>query len=132
MHPYSALLFVLAALTAAAILTTVKMFVFPAHTTAGKIGALMLLICTLPGAMFLGAWTAAAVQSPTPTEVTWENVAQNPEAGWWNRQVAWAGLQTGWIQPEVTPGFFYSTATAGEGDEQISLVALPGTKWYRL
>lgn len=85
-----------------------------------------------PSVGVLGYWTAEAVNRPAPSELRWENIAVDENATWFGRQIAWTALSTGWVTPEVRPGFFYSTASFGEGEDKVELIGLPGyQKWYR-
>lgn len=95
--------------------------------------ALLTLALSAPGTGVLGYWTAEAIQRPAPQEVTWESLAVNEDQSFLNKQTAWFALKTGWVTPEVQPGFFYSTAHFGEGEDRVELIGLPGyQQWFRL
>lgn len=135
MNQFDAVLIACALLSLAGICGVARFayFGFKLPTTwTDKVLALLLTVINGAGAGVLGAWTCAAIETPPPSTVTWENISHNPDAGWWNRQVSWAALETGWVKPTVEPGFFYSRAHFGEGEERVNLVALPGGTWAKL
>jgi hypothetical protein len=91
----------------------------------GWVSTAITALMTVPAVIGLCSWTLHAAYTPQPAEVRWEDLDVDPNAGFMARQVTWTALKTGWLKPEVKPGFFYSTAQFGSGDETVRLVYLP-------
>jgi hypothetical protein len=82
------------------------------------------------GGVFLGAASCVAVVCPAPQELTYDSLAHDPAATWFQRNSAYLAIESGLGIGEVRPGFLYSTARLANGTR---LVGLPGTqRWYRL
>lgn len=93
-----------------------------------------LLAVATPAVAFalLAIGTAAIV--PPPQEFTYATMEINPEATFWQRNVAYIALATGYTDVEVRPGRIYSRATVKISDtEAQTFIGLPGAgKWYKL
>lgn len=100
-------------------------------TTYG-INGLAAVMAPVVAFVLLACGTAVVV--PPPQEFTYATMEVNPEATFWQRNVVYVALKTGYADIKVKPGRVYSIATWKISDtEEQKFIGLPGAgKWYKL
>jgi hypothetical protein len=88
----------------------------------GSTTAALVMVVTLAGTV--------STFAPPPREVRYDTLAINPEATWLQRNVTYAGLNSGLMGTEVQNRFVYSKGVIRGTTKNITLLGLPGGKWW--
>lgn len=98
----------------------------PANRWARTVSSVISAVLT-PMVLFMSLAVVLALVSPPPTKVTYSDIAIREDATWFQRNAAWAALNTGWLDTEVSNRFVYTKAKVGD----TTFIGLPGlSKWF--